>query len=120
MVDEFGGTIGIVTLEDILEELVGEIWDEHDEVIQDIEKKSDDEYEVMGSANVEKLFEELEIEQELQVVTVSGWVMEQLGHIPSAGESFTCENLKVSVLEMNGKRTGKIKIERQKEAEDMI
>ena len=52
-------------------------------------------------------------------MTVSGWVMEQLGHIPSAGESFTCENLKVSVLEMNGKRTGQIKIERQKEAEDM-
>ena len=110
VLDEFGGTIGIVTLEDILEELVGEIWDEHDKVIEEIEKISDTEYQVMGRANVEKVFEMLGREDEFEVLTVSGWVMEQIGQIPVEGDSFIFENLKVQVVSMAGKRVEKIRI----------
>ncbi len=114
VLDEYGGTTGIVTLEDILEELVGEIWDEHDEVIEEIEKVGDDRYLVLGSTNVEDLFETLDLEtesdEELEVVTVSGWVMEMLGRIPAQGDSFTYQNLDVSVLEMDENRVEKIQL----------
>lgn len=111
VVDEFGGTIGIVTLEDILEELVGEIWDEHDEVIQEFVKVSEDKYEVLGSANVAKLFEILDINAEADVVTVSGWVMDNLGKLPVKGDKFDFLNLKVAVTEMDGRRVSKVIID---------
>ena len=110
VVDEFGGTVGIVTLEDILEELVGDIWDEHDDVVQEIEKINEWEYLVLGNTNLEKLFELLEKEIESEVVTVSGWVMNMLGRIPEKGDVFTYENLQVSVLKMDGKRVEKIRL----------
>ena len=112
MMDEFGGTAGIVTLEDILEELVGEIWDEHDKVVQEVEQISDREYLVMGSANVEKLFERLGKEREFDVLTVSGWVMEVAEKIPAAGEQFRFEDLEITVLEMDDKRVEKVRIVR--------
>ena len=118
VLDEYGGTTGIVTLEDILEELVGEIWDEHDEVINEIEKISDTEYIVHGSTNLEDLFEILDMGmkideevEEMEVVTVSGWVMEEvLGRIPVQGDSGTWQNLEVSVLEMDENRVEKIRL----------
>ena len=110
VLDEFGGTVGIVTMEDILEQLVGEIWDEHDEVVEEIQQISDHEYMVLGSANVEKLLERLDIDEEMDVVTVSGWVIETLGHVPEQGESFDWKNLHVSVVEMDGRRVKKIQI----------
>lgn len=110
VLDEFGGTVGIVTMEDILEELVGEIWDEHDEVVEEIHCVSDREYEVLGSANVQKLFEQLDIEDELDVVTVSGWVIDELGHVPEKGEGFDWNTLHVSVLEMDGRRVKRVRI----------
>ena len=112
VLDEFGGTAGIVTLEDILEELVGEIWDEHDKVVQEVEQISDGEYLVMGSANVEKLFERLGKEREFDVLTVSGWVMEVAEKIPAAGEQFRFEDLEITVLEMDDKRVEKVRIVR--------
>lgn len=112
VLDEFGGTVGIVTMEDILEEIVGEIWDEHDEIIQAFEKVNDEEYIVMGSANVEKLFEELEIEDEVEVVTVSGWVMNLLERIPKENDKVTCGDWEITVMEMNGKRVEKAKIKK--------
>lgn len=117
VLDEFGGTIGIVTLEDILEELVGEIWDEHDEVIQEIEKVSDTEYLVMGNVNVEKLFQLLHKEEELEVQTVSGWVMDMIGRVPESGDCFTYQNLQVFVLKMDGKRVQKVRVVVKEESE---
>lgn len=111
VVDEFGGTEGIVTLEDILEELVGEIWDEHDEVSVDIEKVSDNEYIVDGSASVEDFFEYFNIfEEEQEITTVNGWIMLQTDKIPEKGDRFSYKNLDVQVLSTEGKRADKIKI----------
>ena len=95
--EEFGGMVGIITLEDILEELVGEIWDEHDEVIEEFVKISDNQYKVLCSAELDKLFKFLHVQGEAESVTVSGWVMEELGRIPNEGDVFTYENLTVEV-----------------------
>lgn len=110
VMDEFGGTVGIVTMEDILEELVGEIWDEHDEVVEEIKQTGENEYEVLGNTNVQKLFERLDIDKELDVVTVSGWVMAELARIPEVGDTFQYENVSVRVLAMDGKRVEKIRV----------
>lgn len=95
--DEYGGTMGIITLEDILEELVGEIWDEHDKVVNDIEKIGEDEYIVRGNANIEKVLEEADLEDEFEVNSVNGWVIQQFGKIPKVGESFEYKNLKIVI-----------------------
>ena len=104
--DEYGSTAGLVTLEDILEEIVGEIWDEHDEIIEEIKEVGEGEYIVSGMANLEKLFEELEIEleEELDAITVNGWAMKILDRIPEEGDSFEELGLTVKVLKMDGRR----------------
>ena len=109
VVDEFGGTMGIVTMEDILEELVGEIWDEHDEIIEFFKKIDDSRYLVAGNANLDEMFEYLNMDisvddLDLDSVTVSGWAAEQLGHIPEKGDRFTFENLQVTVTKTDGRR----------------
>ncbi len=108
--DEFGGTVGIVTLEDILEELVGEIWDEHDEIIREISQVDDNKFVVSGKANIEKVFETLDMDSDFEAITVGGWVMEILERIPSTGESFTYQNLQVTVLKMMGRRIEQVEI----------
>lgn len=109
--DEYGGTMGIVTLEDILEELVGEIWDEHDKVNPEIEKVSDNEYCVAGGLNLEKFFEFFDIENKFEdITTVSGWIIEQLGRIPEEGEGFSYENLLVTVKKKDFRRIIKVSI----------
>ncbi len=88
VVDEYGGTEGIITLEDILEELVGEIWDEHDEAVEDIRPQSDNTWLVSGGASVDDLFDELNLKETSEAVTVSGLVQEQLKRLPKVGDRF--------------------------------
>lgn len=110
ILDEYAGTTGLVTLEDIMEELVGEIWDEHDEIVQEIVQVSDTEYNILGSTDIEELFEKFDIKEEFDVMTVSGWVMNVLERIPEEGDSFVYNNLTVTVAEMVENRIEKISI----------
>lgn len=98
VVDEYGGTAGIITLEDVIEELVGEIWDEHDEIVESFKKISDNEYRIDCSANLADMFEFLDIEYELDIATVSGWVIEELKQLPRPGDKFEYKNLSVTVV----------------------
>ncbi|MCD8190059.1 MAG: hemolysin family protein [Clostridiales bacterium] len=110
VVDEFGGTEGIITLEDILEELVGEIWDEHDEVVEVIKKQEDGSYLVSCSANLSDVFELLNIREDCDAATVSGWVIDELGHIPRVGDQFRYENLEVTVTAIRRMRVLEIRV----------
>lgn len=106
--DEYGGTMGIVTMEDILEELVGEIWDEHDDVVEDIEKISETEYYISGGADVEEVLELFDMECDVEQNTITGWVMEKLDKMPEVGDVFKEDGLHVTVKEMDGRRVGKV------------
>ena len=115
VVDEYGGTAGIITIEDIVEELVGEIWDEYDDFEEELVKKSDTVYEVSGDYNVYDLMEELDPENrsfDTDYNTVSGWTLEQLEHIPQVGEQFVYNGyIRVTVEEMDEQRITKLKVE---------
>ncbi len=119
IVDEYGGTEGIVTLEDILEELVGEIWDEHDEVIETFHKNPDGSYTIACSADLTDLYDLFSLKGECDSATVSGWVLEQIGRIPEPGDSFDYENLHVTVTAVEHRRVLEIRVEvTQTEEED--
>ncbi len=117
VVDEYGGVVGIVTMEDILEELVGEIWDEHDEVVEDVVRLPDGQWRVSGGASLEDLREVLPIGDEFDSVTVNGWVLEVLGHFPQPGDTFDYEGLHVTVERAARRKVEQIRIERPQEKE---
>ena len=112
VLDEYGGTLGIVTLEDILEELVGEIWDEHDEVVDYFTKIDDTTYLVDGNAELSdfcELFSQEE-DEDSDSNTVSGWVIERMGEIPALGASFNYNNLEITVIKRNLRKILEIKV----------
>ena len=110
VLDEYGGTCGLVTMEDILEELVGEIWDEHDEIVEDYKQISDNHYIVDCTVNMEDFSEFFDINIETESISLSGWVMEQLGKIPEKDDSFTFENLTVKVIQIDSHRVVKVDV----------
>jgi len=103
--DEYGGTSGIVTMEDILEELVGDIWDESDEVVEEFIPLKDGRYKIAGSAEVDKLFELFGLKDEVEASTVSGWIMDVMEKIPKKGDTFTHEHLLITVGKVEQRRT---------------
>ncbi len=112
VVDEYGGTAGIVTMEDILEELVGEIWDEHDEIVEEVTEVSENTYLLQGTVLLDEMCDLLKIKcEESEADTVSGWIMEQLGHIPEQGETFEYENLKIEITDVVARRITEVKVE---------
>ena len=110
VVDEYGGTQGIATLEDILEELVGEIWDEHDEVIETFQKQPDGSYLIACSADLDDMYDLFQVKGECDAATVSGWVMEQVGRVPEEGDHFQAEGLDVIVTRVEHRRVIEIQV----------
>ena len=114
VVDEYGGTEGLVTLEDIVEELVGEIWDEHDEVIEEFRKQSDGSYLVACSADLDDLYDlfDMKPSEEYDASSVSGWVMEEIGRVPDVGDRFRADGLEVCVTRVEHRRVMEIRVRR--------
>ena len=112
VVDEYGGTEGIITLEDILEELVGEIWDEHDEVTEDFRQQSDGSWLVAGSASVDDLFETLDLpeDEDIDSNTVNGLVQEKTRHLPKVGDHFTLDHFEGVVTRTARRRVTEVRL----------
>lgn len=117
--DEYGGTLGVISLEDVLEQIVGDIWDETDEVEAEVVEKAEGEYELDGDMTISDFLELMGIDEdgwEFESDTVGGWTIESFGRFPSPGEQFEFENLTVTVLAMDKQRVDKVLVVK-KEAE---
>lgn len=110
VIDEYGGTLGIVTMEDILEELVGEIWDEHDEVEEPFRKTSEDTYLVDGSVSLDDFCDFFQVTSDSDSVSVGGWVMDEMERIPDQDESFCYEHLTIRVCQVKDHRVESIQV----------
>jgi CBS domain containing-hemolysin-like protein len=114
VVDEFGGTTGIVTLDNVLEELVGEIQDEFDRDAPELRKLNENEFDVEGSLGLYELKDLVGLELESEdVSTVGGYVTAQIGHLPQVGEQTRIEEYLVTIKETDGRRVGKVHFKRQ-------
>lgn len=109
--DEYGGSMGVVTMEDVLEELVGDIWDETDEFEPEVIEHGKNLYELDGDMNISDFLEMIDRSEdsfETDSATVGGWTIEKFGRFPECGDSFEFENLSVTVLEVSGQRVEKV------------
>ncbi|MDR0443862.1 MAG: hemolysin family protein [Treponema sp.] len=115
VVDEHGGTLGIVTIEDIVEELVGEIWDEHDEVVEPVRKLEDGNYTVLGNINFQDMLDAVGCEyadddKEIPDTTLANWIMENLGRVPRPGEKVAWRHLTITASKVLRHRVTETKI----------
>lgn len=113
VVDEFGGTKGIVTMEDIIEELIGDVFDEHDEILEEYHELDDGSYLVLCSANLSDFFEKFEVENrddENLPQTLNGWVMMMLESLPDVGDVFVHNNLHIEVTRISEKRVEEVRV----------
>ena len=122
VIDEYGGTAGIITMEDILEELVGEIYDEHDEIVEYYKRLNDNEYLVKGDAEIDDVFDYFDIDEDEDhnFNTVSGWVIHNIDRMPQVGDEFDYKNIHVTVTEADNKKALEVKMHfnDKKEEED--
>ena len=121
VVDEYGGTLGVLSMEDVLEQLVGEIWDETDEVEEEIIERPDGRFELDGDMVISDFIELMELNEEdfdFESDTVGGWTIEMFGSFPKVGDSFEYENFTVTVLQMDGLRVEKILVQVHPKPED--
>ena len=113
VVDEFGGTMGIVTMEDIIEELIGDVFDEHDEVTNDYKELPDGSFDVKCSADLDDFLDRFEIsvdDDEDLPQTVNGFIMKELETFPQVGDSFEYQNLKIEIKKIGSKRVEEIHV----------
>ena len=117
ILDEYGGTLGIVTMEDVLEELVGEIWDEHDEVEEDFRQTGEHTYLVDCGVNMDDFCDFFDIEVEAHSVSVGGWISETLDKVPVLGDQFDFADLQITVTKTDGHRIAEAQVIRTAAAE---
>ena len=121
VIDEYGGTEGIVTMEDIIEELVGEIWDEHDEVIEWFKKIGEDKYLISCNADIDDMFDlfGIEVDEELDITTVNGFITMLFEGIPEEGGRIAYKDLDITVTKAEAKRVIEIQVEKIKTEETL-
>ena len=120
VLDEYAGTCGIVTMEDILEELVGDIWDEHDDVEEFFKKVSENLYHVNAAVHLSDFCDFFGVKIDSDMVSLNGWVLEHFHSIPKAGDSFEYEDLKITVLASEHRRIALLEVERESQEEPNI
>ena len=112
--DEYGGTMGCLTMEDVLEQLVGDIWDESDEIVDEFVQTGDDSYEADGNMRIYDFFEELDIDDrdfDDDNATLGGWAIEMLGDYPKVGDSFDYKNLTITVKKLQNLRVTRLAVQ---------
>ena len=120
VLDEYGGTYGIVTMEDILEELVGDIWDEHDEIEEPIREVEADTYLIDGAIPVEEFCEFFGIELETESVSLGGWIMEQMDEFPEEGDAFAFDELSFEIAELEVHRIVTVKVKGPRKEKESV
>ncbi|MGI6751174.1 MAG: HlyC/CorC family transporter [Anaerovoracaceae bacterium] len=110
--DEYGGVTGIVTLEDVLEELVGDIWDEHDTIVEDFILDGKDTYRVLAHADLDDMLDIFNLDYDFDMSTVGGWAMEELGKIPEEGDKFIFDCLDVTVIRADDRKALELRIKK--------